>query len=78
VSQTCCLKGERSGDDRVAVFKGITERLGLAPVYVRSAHSENGTGGRIRTRVGAVLETAAKPLSYTRVLVAAAGDDPAA
>jgi hypothetical protein len=28
--------------------------------------------------VGAVLETAAKPLSYTRVLVAAAGDDPAA
>jgi hypothetical protein len=37
----------------------------------------NGTGGRNRTRVDAVLETAATPLSYTRTEATPAGDDAA-
>ena len=58
--------------------RGAPGALSLCPPERDRVLDESGTGGRNRTRVGAVLEAAAKPLSYTRVLVAAAGDDPAA
>ena len=42
----------------------------------RSAPHENGEGGRIRTRFGAVLDTAALPMSYTLELVLTSGVEP--